>query len=296
MYRLFSLDATDESLSLIPLCARRALDALGVKLSLDAWQALSLEDRKLLASAGSETAVDRELTCLVLERVKPAPPMQTAEGDPPGAAPPDDVVAALGSERPLTAAVWSALTPLERWALAKVTRRGHRERIEQAYDEIVGHSRNSVHLGPDGSLRMVNVASKDVTERHATAESRITLAPSAFEKLVQGNNPKGDVLSTARLAGILAAKRTDELIPLCHSIRLSSVTIDCTLDIASNSVGIVARAMAADRTGVEMEAMVAASVAALTIYDMMKAFDRAMVRGPTRLIAKTGGKSGEFQV
>jgi cyclic pyranopterin phosphate synthase len=178
--------------------------------------------------------------------------------------------------------------------LVKVARRGHRERIEQAYAEIVGHSQNSVHLSADGSLRMVDVSSKQVSARHAAAESCIKLSPDAFERLVRGNTPKGDVLSTARLAGIMAAKRTDELIPLCHSVRLDSVAVDCTLEPPTHSVTIRTHAVASDRTGVEMEALVAASVAALTIYDMMKAFDRGMLIGPTRLLSKTGGKSGDF--
>lgn len=293
-YRLFSLDGIDPNLSLIPLCARRALDAVGVKLSLDTWRDLPLEDRKRIAIAGSRQQVDAELALSVLSRLEPKPPTQAIRLDPPASAVPDDVVAALGNERPLPIAVWSALQPLERWVLAKVASRGLRERIEQAYSEIVGHSRNSVHLSADGSLRMVDISGKPVSDRQAAAESRITLSPDAFERLVQGNTPKGDVLSTARLAGIMAAKRTDELIPLCHSVKLDSVSVDCTLDAATHSVGIRARAIASDRTGVEMEALVAASVAALTIYDMMKAFDRKMAIGPTRLVSKTGGKSGDF--
>jgi cyclic pyranopterin phosphate synthase len=292
-YRLFSIDG-DETLTLIPLCARRALDALGLKLSLDAWQQLALADRRSLAEAGSGDRVDRTRALNVLAPLDLPQTRAVIEADPSDAAPPEDVVAALGSERPLVGAVWSALSPLERWVLAKVARRGHRDRIAQAYDEIVGHSRNSVHLRADGSVRMVDVSQKVVTERQATAQSRISLTPSAFAQLVRGNTPKGDVLSTARLAAIMAAKRTHELIPLCHSISLSSVSVECTPEADSSSVAIVARAMAADRTGVEMEALVAASVAALTIYDMMKAFDRGMTIGPTRLVNKTGGKSGDF--
>jgi cyclic pyranopterin phosphate synthase len=292
-YRLFSIDG-DENLTLIPLCARRVLDALGLKLSLDAWQGLELEARGTLAEAGSGRVVDRSLALGVLSRLELPTAAHAVEDEPSGTVVPEAVVAALGSERPLVSAVWAALCPLERWALVKVARRGHSERLEQVYDEIVGHSRHSVHLRPDGSVRMVDVSEKTATERNATAESRISLAPTAFELLIRGNAPKGDVLSTARLAGIMAAKRTDELIPLCHSIRLSSVAVDCNLEAASCSVSIVARAKSLDRTGVEMEALVAASVAALTIYDMMKAFDRGMTIGPTRLVAKSGGNSGDF--
>jgi len=291
-YRLFSLDSAD--LSLIPLCARRALDRVGVKLALDSWQALAIEDRQKLAKSGSGRDVDVALAMSVLSRLQPSPPTLVVEADPQARSVPEHVPAPRGSEHPLSNAVWSALDPLERWVLAKLTRRGHRERIEQAYAEIVGHSRDSVHLNPDGSVRMVDVSAKQVSARQAAAESRIALSPEAFERLVQGNTPKGDVLATARLAGIMAAKRTDELIPLCHSIRLDSVAVECTLEPDSCSVCIRARAIASDRTGVEMEALVAASVTALTIYDMMKALDRSMTIGPTRLVLKSGGRSGEF--
>ncbi len=194
----------------------------------------------------------------------------------------------------LSIAVWSALEPLERWVLVKVSRRGNPERIEQAYDEIVGHSADSVHLKPDGSLRMVNVADKSITERTAIAQSQITMSGDAFARLQRGDSPKGDVLATARLAGIMAAKRTSDLIPLCHPLRLTSIEVDCFLLPESNSVTIQSKVIASDRTGVEMEALVAASIAALTIYDMLKAFDRSMVIGNTRLLAKSGGKSGDF--
>ncbi len=293
-YRLFSLDGIDDGLQLIPLCARRALDAVGVKLSLQAWQNLPITERASIAAAGSARQVDAPLAEHVLSRIEPTPPSLPAAGDPPHDEVPDDVVAALGHDRPLPLAVWSALEPLDRWVLTQITRRGHRERIEQAYAEIVGHSTNSVHLRPDGSLRMVNVSEKNVTDRQAVAETRVHMSPDAFERLVKGNTPKGDVLSTARLAGIMAAKRTDELIPLCHQVNLSSIDVDCLPDPQTSSVSVTARVKARDCTGVEMEALLAVSVAALTIYDMLKAFDRSMSLGPTRLLSKTGGKSGEY--
>ena len=293
-YRLYSFEGIDDSLTLIPLCARRTLDALGAKLSLAAWQSLPLPTRQAIAAAGSGGEVAADDAARALSRVDPQPPPVLKVGDPPHDAVPDDVTASLGQEHSLANAVWSALEPLDRWVLVKVARRGNPERIEQAYDEIVGHSAVSVHLRPDGSLRMVNVADKSITERTAMAESQITMSSDAFARLQRGDSPKGDVLSTARLAGIMAAKRTSDLIPLCHPLRLSSVEVDCVLMPESNSVRVQTKVIANDRTGVEMEALVAASIAALTIYDMLKAFDRSMVIGKTRLLAKSGGKSGDF--
>ena len=293
-YRLFELDGADDQLTLIPLCARRALDAAGFKLSLETWQALPLCDRAALATAGSGRQVDLGLTRAIVSRVEPAPPFVPPAGDPPADALPNDVVAALGSTMPLTHAVWSALEPIERWALAQVAQRGRRQRIEQAYAEIVGHSENSVHLKADGSLRMVNVADKPISERKAVAETTIHMSTAAFERLAQGNAPKGDVLATARLAGIMAAKRTDELVPLCHQVKLNAIEVDCVLNHDFHTVSVTAQVLANDRTGVEMEALVAVSVAALTIYDMLKALDRSMTIGPTKLRAKSGGNSGEY--
>ena len=141
---------------------------------------------------------------------------------------------------------------------------------------------------------MVDVAEKAPTHRRAVAESTVTMSAAAFERLRAADVAKGDVLGTARLAGIMGAKRTSELIPLCHPVALSKVTVDLELDDAARAVHIVAVAEAIDRTGVEMEALVAASVAGLTVYDMLKGVDRAMVIGPTVLVEKSGGRSGAF--
>jgi cyclic pyranopterin phosphate synthase len=120
------------------------------------------------------------------------------------------------------------------------------------------------------------------------------MSKSAFERLSAVDTKKGDVIGTARIAGIMAAKRTPDLIPLCHPIALSKVTVDFELDEASYAVRIVATVEALDRTGVEMESLVAASVAGLTIYDMLKSVDRGMVLGPTELLEKSGGRSGRY--
>lgn len=139
---------------------------------------------------------------------------------------------------------------------------------------------------------MVDVADKDVTSRVALASARVRMDPSTLRVLLEGAAKKGDVLATARIAGIQAAKRTPELIPLCHVIALSSVEVH--FEPQDDGVRIEARAKATDRTGVEMEALTAASVAALTIYDMLKAIDRGMVIEAIQLETKSGGRSGDW--
>ena len=149
------------------------------------------------------------------------------------------------------------------------------------------------HLEADGAARMVDVSAKAVTAREAVASGRIDMIADAAAAIAQGLVKKGDVLAVARVAGIMAAKRTADLIPLCHPIALSSVNIDFDLD--ESGVTVTATARTAGQTGVEMEALTAASVALLTIYDMAKALDKGMVIGQVRLIAKSGGKSGDWR-
>ena len=151
------------------------------------------------------------------------------------------------------------------------------------------------HLNQQGEASMVDVTDKDITDRSARAESAVAMSAEAFAQLKAGNNKKGDVLATARIAGIQAAKKTADLIPLCHPLALTKVQVDFELDEARNTVHIASYCRLAGRTGVEMEALTAASVAALTIYDMCKAVDPAMVIGPTKLQEKTGGKRGHWQ-
>ncbi len=151
------------------------------------------------------------------------------------------------------------------------------------------------HLDDKGQARMVDVADKEVSRRHAVASSRIAMSPDAFAALVDGRLVKGEAFAVARLAGIQAAKRTAELIPLCHQIPLSSVSLTFTPRSEDHSVAIRAEAATVDRTGVEMEALVAATVAALTIYDMCKAIDKAMVLQETVLLEKSGGRSGDYR-
>jgi cyclic pyranopterin phosphate synthase len=152
------------------------------------------------------------------------------------------------------------------------------------------------HLDDQGAARMVDVSDKPVTDREASAEAIVVLSPEAFTAAKSGNAPKGDVLATARIAGIMAAKRTPDLIPLCHPIAVSKAEVTFEWMDARNAVRVLASVKTSGQTGVEMEALMAASVAALTIYDMIKAIDKSAVVETVRLLAKSGGKSGSYVV
>ncbi len=149
------------------------------------------------------------------------------------------------------------------------------------------------HIDAQGHARMVDVSGKDVTRRVATAQATVTMQPETLEKIRQNALAKGDALGVARVAGVLAAKRTDELIPLCHSLPLSDVSVDFEFGPGGQLV-IRTSATTLAQTGVEMEALTAATVAALTVYDMAKAVDKRMTIDHVRLVSKTGGKSGDF--
>lgn len=150
------------------------------------------------------------------------------------------------------------------------------------------------HLDAEGRARMVDVTDKPVTARTATAEACVVMQPQTLQMIVDGNHKKGDVLAVARIAGIQAAKKCADLIPLCHPLLLSSVTVECEPDLNNHAVVIHATCKLAGQTGVEMEALTAASVAALTIYDMCKAVDKGMEIRSVRLLEKRGGKSGDW--
>jgi cyclic pyranopterin phosphate synthase len=150
------------------------------------------------------------------------------------------------------------------------------------------------HFDDQGRATMVDVTDKDATDRIATAAGTVSMQPATLALIAGGGVAKGDVLAVARLAGIMAAKRTSELIPLCHPLALTSVAVDLVCNTERSTVDIVATCRLHGRTGVEMEALTAVSVAALTVYDMCKAVDRAMQIGEIRLTHKSGGKSGSF--
>ena len=148
------------------------------------------------------------------------------------------------------------------------------------------------HIDDDGAARMVDVSAKAETKREAVAEGRILIASPALDAIRAGSVKKGDVLAVARIAGIMAAKKTAELIPLCHPLPISGVTLD--LDLEADGIRATARVVTTYTTGIEMEAMTAVSVALLTVYDMAKALDRGMRIEGIRLLSKTGGKSGDW--
>jgi len=150
------------------------------------------------------------------------------------------------------------------------------------------------HVDAKGRARMVDVGGKPDTARTAVARARVLMKPQTLEMITSGSAPKGDVFAVARVAGIMAAKKTSELVPLCHNIPLASVEVSLEAGAGGASVDIEVTAKSVGKTGVEMEALTAASVAALTIYDMCKAVDRAMEIDNVRLVYKSGGKSGEF--
>jgi cyclic pyranopterin phosphate synthase len=151
------------------------------------------------------------------------------------------------------------------------------------------------HLDERGNAAMVDVSNKDVTSRQAVAIGEVRMLPATLSAIRDGELPKGDVLAAARIAGIMAAKRTPELIPLCHTLLLSKVAIDFEIDQDRSRVLITSTVRCSGQTGVEMEALTAVSVAALTIYDMAKALEKTMVIGEIKLVEKLGGKSGTWQ-
>jgi cyclic pyranopterin phosphate synthase len=149
------------------------------------------------------------------------------------------------------------------------------------------------HLGKKGEARMVDVSAKPATARTAIAKGQVSMSKAALDALKKGNSKKGDVLGVARLAGVMAAKRTSELIPLCHALPLTEIKVG--FETSAGGVTITARAKTVAQTGVEMEALTAVSVAALTLYDMLKAVDRAMTISDIRLVKKSGGRSGHYE-
>jgi len=151
------------------------------------------------------------------------------------------------------------------------------------------------HIDADGRPVMVDVSDKDVTRREATAKGSVLMAPATLKMIADGTAKKGDVLAIARLAGIMAAKKTAELIPLCHPLPIDAVEVELKCDAARNAVDITATCRVTARTGVEMEAMTAVAVAALTVYDMCKAVDRGMRLTEIALVRKSGGRSGTWQ-
>lgn len=296
----FTFEDPNPGLTLLPLAARRALDVTGVALSLDAWQALSLDERRLLATAGSGANVAVESVERIVERATPAPGRMTPEPDPVHMTP--ELAAAAGARRAELERAWPSLGALERYALVKLARSKKADpseraaRLARACDDILSRKRGTLtHLTPEGDAHMVDVSSKAPTVRRGVARAFVKMRAETLAALVAGDTPKGDVFAVARIAGIQAAKRTPELIPLCHAVQLTGVEVALEPREEPPGVAITATARATDRTGVEMEALVAASTAALTIYDMLKAIDRGMSITDLELVEKSGGRSGDYR-
>jgi cyclic pyranopterin phosphate synthase len=279
--KIFAFEEIGADLRFLPLAARRALDRAGIKISLEAWLAMDLSARRALVREGSAGRVDADRVEKIIARA--GVPLASIDKVPEPRALPPNLRETLGAER------WRDLTPIARYALIKASQKGG-ERLRQATEEIMGTSWSN-HLASDGTVRMVNVGDKEATARRAVAQARVEMQRATFDLLSRGETPKGDALATARIAGIQAAKRTSELIPLCHNITLTKV--DITIELRAGGATIQAAAEARDRTGVEMEAMVAASTAALTLYDMLKGIDRG-IAFTVQLLEKRGGKSGTW--
>ncbi len=285
------------------MAARRALDLARLKLSLEAWRSLPLTTRRHLVELGSGDQPDVAEITRLARLATPVPTSLEAAPlvDPDSEHAPDAVTEVYSKQGSLPDKLWQSLSALDRYTLAKVAERALRRdpaereaRLDQVWNEIIGHSATSTHVSPKGGVRMIDVGGKNATKRRAVAVSEVRMNDEAFKRLQRADAPKGDVLGTARVAGIMAAKRTSELIPLCHPLALTGIEIQLELDVEQLRVVIQGSVETMDRTGVEMEALVAANTAALTIYDMLKAFDRAMLIGPTRLLEKSGGRSGDY--
>lgn len=299
---VYAFERIDEALPFIPMAARRLLDVLGRRLSLDGWLSLSLEDRRRLVGAGAPERVDVDAAA-ILDRATPAAAKTPSQPDPDAKAPPMALISALGAERPLDDVRWRLLRPLDRYTLVKYASKP--EKLALAYEQIIGVSGRPraaevaadatlTHLTRTGDARMVDVGDKRETRRCAVATACLRTTREVVEAIAAGAVAKGDVLAAARIAGILAAKRTSQLVPLCHPVRTTRAAIDFEPDAERGELRVRATVEAIDRTGVEMEAMVGASVASLTVYDMIKSADRWATIEAVRLDSKSGGKSGDI--
>lgn len=290
---IYAFEGIDATLSYVPLAARRTLDALGQHLSLKGWLSLTTEARWQLVRAGSGVRVEANAAA-ALSRATPGPAPTAVVSEPDPARVPPELLASLGAAHSIEDARWSALRPLDRYALVKCSVKP--EKMTAAYSEIVSSPRTPMpHLTAEGHAHMVDVSSKAVTARWAVASACVRSTGTLVKAVAAGSLPKGDVLAAARIAGLFAAKRTPEIVPLCHPVSTTAASIEFDLAPAEGEIRVRATVSAVDRTGVEMEAMVAASVAALTIYDMIKGADRWASIVAVRLEEKSGGKSGHVR-
>jgi cyclic pyranopterin phosphate synthase len=315
-----------------PIAARRAFEHAGLRITTEAWRTLSLDARTRLSIAGAGEYVDIEVVGAIARQASPPPQRVPMGGDPDAGVPPEALVRALEPGRIIDPQQWSSLRPLDRYALVHTYRRATARSsfviLGEAFDALMTAapavadesgssaatrldrgavrwdpsspqpqppaSTISTHLDADGAVHMVPVGEKTATARRAVATGVVTMRAETVARLLSRDTPKGEVLATARIAGIMAAKRTPELIPLCHAVALTGVKVDLEVDEPGARVIVTATATALDRTGVEMEALVAVSAACLTIYDMLKGIDRDLVIGDVKLLEKSGGRTGHY--
>ena len=286
---VFKFEDIGDELKLLPLAARRALDLAGCKVSLHAWQSMPLRARRVLVEQGSGDEVDLQAVHSAVAGCEP-PSVAIKKREEDRSELPDKL---LLDQLPRLGDRWEPLGFLQRFALQHLAKRGDAERLARAWREIAGPLLS--HLDEQGTARMVAIASKKTTARHAVAAARVRMTPATAAMVLDNSGPKGDVLSTARLAAIMATKRTPDLIPMCHSIAVTGVDVGIDVNVAQGTVDLRVRVEAVDRTGVEMEAMTAASVGALTIYDMLKAVQRSIRIEDVHLLEKSGGRSGDYR-
>lgn len=390
---VYSFEGLLPDLESPPIAARRALDHAGLRLSVEAWRSLSLEERQRVTLAGVADRVDGELVSSILRRASPAPQRISPVSDPDPSGPPEALAKALEPSRAIDPKRWARLRAVDRYALAHTYRRAVARSafsiLGEAFDAVLAASappapvvpppspapqaayqpagfyssapegreqrdpreaatarggsqdvgrmgyspavqamhdtspnRTAVdpslsrvpegggrgfatvpppagalsnHLNQAGEVHMVDVARKAKTERRAIAHGAVVMRPDTLARLTSRDAPKGEVLATARVAAVVAAKRTHEVIPLCHMVALTHLDVNIEIDQSASVVHVTATADAYDRTGCEMEAMVAVSTACLTIYDMLKGIDRDMVITDVKLLEKSGGRSGHYK-
>lgn len=291
---VFAFETPGAALTLLPLAARLALDVCGLKLSLAGWTSLSEANRRVLVSEGTREHVDVDAVNELVRNAFPAATPIVAL-DVATLEPLDPEAARLLLPNRKLGSVWPGLSMLARFALSHLAKRGDPERLAGAYDELVGGGPRLTHLDAKGAAHMVDVGAKSVTQRRAVARARLRMRPETAQLILERGSPKGDVGACARIAGIMGSKRTSDLIPLCHPIALTHVALDLSVDAPAGLVTILATTETRERTGVEMEAMVAASVAALTIYDMLKGIERGIAIEQVVLLEKDGGRSGNYR-
>jgi cyclic pyranopterin phosphate synthase len=349
-----------------PIAARRALEHAGLRMTLEAWRSLSIDERSRLTLAGVAERVDVDLVSSVAKLASPPPQRVPTTPDPDASGPPEALARALEPARTIDSRRWSRLRSIDRYALIHTYRRAMARSsfliLGEAFDSVMGtlaslaaegsqrHDRAaakrgisspapvsggyqapgayssfedapsrdrheilgkdrgeahtpaprsvapviSTHVNAEGAVHMVPVGEKTATARRAVASGFVKMRAETAIRLLRRDTPKGEVLATARIAGIMAAKRTPELIPLCHAVALTGITLDIEIDAPGARAIVTATADAHDRTGVEMEALVAVTVACLTIYDMLKGIDRELTISDVKLLEKSGGRTGHY--